>query len=394
MANYENDVLMMRKEKNGNTHVDYPITKYDNVLDAPVVYQVLTDIASNITESTSLLDIFNAMATPSRLACNISNGSTSVYPASSGTLTINKTGNDTGNAMFMDIYGRVSTAVFTPGGGISEWYHLTEHTDSMCNDNILINTDFTHPVNQHGQSEYTGYGYTIDMWQSEGPTVKIEDGCIAISGEGSVVQKTELYLIKSLLGKTVTLSIMTDDYMIHTVTFDMPKTIGTNTFASPGIYFDGVTAQIVLFWDQQVYQTCRFTLGPDATIRLKKIKLELGTVSTLKNEVVNYAEQLRKCQRYYLRILPTRVTTAFAYDTTTACSIFDIEEMRISPSLAGYDGIVILTKNGWKTCTEVKVFGVSKQRIAIDFITSDLTPGESMIIGIIENGYIEFSAEL
>lgn len=120
MANYENDILMMRKEKNGNTHVDYPITRYDNVLDAPVVYQALTDIASNITESTSMLDIFNAMATPSRLACNITNGSTSVYPASAGTLAINKTGSDTGSAMFMDAYGRVSTATFTPnsGGGI------------------------------------------------------------------------------------------------------------------------------------------------------------------------------------------------------------------------------------------------------------------------------------
>lgn len=205
----------------------------------------------------------------------------------------------------------------------------------MCNDNILINTDFTHPVNQHGQMEYTGYGYTIDMWQSEGPTVKIEDGCIAISGEGSVVQKTELYLIKSLLGKTVTLSIMTDDYIIHTVTFDMPTTTGTNTFASPSIYFEGVTAQIVLFWDQQVYQTCRFTLGPNATIRLKKIKLERGTVSTLKNEVVNYAEQLHKCQRYYQKGRAcVAVNSKTNYDGDNIfTSYVNLGNMRIQPTV-------------------------------------------------------------
>lgn len=81
-----------------------------------IYYQALTDIGP-FTESTNMLDIFNAMATPSRLACNISNGNTSVYPASSGTLAINKTSSDTGDAMFMDTYGRVSTAVFTPNSG-------------------------------------------------------------------------------------------------------------------------------------------------------------------------------------------------------------------------------------------------------------------------------------
>lgn len=41
---------------------------------------------------------------------------------------------------------------------------LTEYMKSMCNPNLLINADFTNPVNQRGKSNYNSYGYTIDMW--------------------------------------------------------------------------------------------------------------------------------------------------------------------------------------------------------------------------------------
>lgn len=118
MPTYNVNTLVQIKDGKGNYYIEYPITKYDNVIDAPVVYHTLTAIASNLTESTSLVDIFNAMATPSRLVCNISNGT--VYPASSGTLAINKTSANTGTAMFIDYAGKISTGVFTEnstGGG-------------------------------------------------------------------------------------------------------------------------------------------------------------------------------------------------------------------------------------------------------------------------------------
>ena len=81
-------------------------------------YKSLSELSA--TASTDLLTIFAAMATPSRLVCDIVNGSTAVYPAASGTLCINKTGADTGTAMFLYDDGRMATAVFTgnsSGGG-------------------------------------------------------------------------------------------------------------------------------------------------------------------------------------------------------------------------------------------------------------------------------------
>lgn len=81
-------------------------------------YKSLSELSA--TASTDLLTIFAAMATPSRLVCDIANGSTAVYPAASGTLCINKTGADTGTASFIYEDGRVATATFTAnssGGG-------------------------------------------------------------------------------------------------------------------------------------------------------------------------------------------------------------------------------------------------------------------------------------
>lgn len=234
------------------------------------------------------------------------------------------------------------------------------------------------------------------MWQSEGPTVKIEDGCIVISGEGSVVQKTEFYVIKSLLGKTVTLSIMTDDYMIHTVTFDMPKTIGTNTFASPGIYFDGVIAQIVLFWDQQSYQTCRFTLGPNAIIRLKKIKLERGTVSTLKNEIVNYAEQIWRCQRYFYKIEWSRIPMRRHADGKFYGSVSVGIRMRLAPSVKAIK-FGIMDVDG-ADMPDIPVEDISVERISgndIDIVaTVNNTSITARCLAMLLDAELHFSAEL
>ena len=67
-----------------------------NLVNGVQSYKSLSELSA--TASTDLLTIFAAMATPSRLVCDIANGGTTVYPAASGTLCINKTGADTGTA--------------------------------------------------------------------------------------------------------------------------------------------------------------------------------------------------------------------------------------------------------------------------------------------------------
>jgi len=84
-------------------------------------YKALSELSAD--ESTSLLVVFAAMAVPSRLVCDITAGSTNVYPAAAGVLMLTKTSADTGTATFVYEDGRIATASFTGStisGGKSE----------------------------------------------------------------------------------------------------------------------------------------------------------------------------------------------------------------------------------------------------------------------------------
>jgi len=84
-------------------------------------YKSLAELSAN--ESTSLLVVFAAMAVPSRLVCDITSGSASVYPVAAGVLMLIKTSANTGTATFVYDDGRIATASFTEStisGGKSE----------------------------------------------------------------------------------------------------------------------------------------------------------------------------------------------------------------------------------------------------------------------------------
>ena len=66
MATYENDVLIQRKQ-GADTHIDYPVTRYANVLDAPVVYNSFADVNAAYTNDTLFATIYTAMANNSVL---------------------------------------------------------------------------------------------------------------------------------------------------------------------------------------------------------------------------------------------------------------------------------------------------------------------------------------
>ena len=72
---------------------------------AAIYYDSLEKLG--LTESSDLVDIFDAMAYPSRLVSAITNGDLTIYPMCVGTLTIDKTDNANGVASFADPTGTV-----------------------------------------------------------------------------------------------------------------------------------------------------------------------------------------------------------------------------------------------------------------------------------------------
>ena len=164
--------------------------------------------------------------------------------------------------------------------------------------NLLDNWDFTNPVNQRGKSTYTGTGiYAIDRWKlvDKTGTLTVKSGGIGISfnsSEGFTSIGQYFENLEDLIGKTATASVLLSDGTIKSVTF---KNLQSNSDVS-GAGFD--VGYLNLYMPSNCF---RIMITKNSSVTIKAVKLELGKVSTLKNDVlgVNYAKELLKCQRYY-----------------------------------------------------------------------------------------------
>ena len=195
---------------------------------------------------------------------------------------------------------------YTPGANISITGTTIDTKAFPCNPKLLRNWYFGNPVNQRGQTSYTGEGYGIDgwkMWHAAG-TVTAENGGIVIrKSSGEYVQWGEMLeedVWNALIGQTVTMSALTVNGQLATT---------TQTFTSDGIAtataFEGIT-----FHSTNTLHLIDFVLSGAESPALQAVGLELGSVQTLAhqkadgswalNEIPDYGEQLRRCQRYLI----------------------------------------------------------------------------------------------
>lgn len=169
------------------------------------------------------------------------------------------------------------------------------------NDNLLDNAYFVgggsqlgdgvFPINQRGLTSYTG-GIFLDRWTTDNGLTLASDG-ITVS-TGALYQNNWAPLTKVLLGKTLTASVLFADGTIESGTTTWPTTIPSElTF----LYYPNANIQLltVFFTDGT---TQLFRTVPTGR-KIAAVKLELGTVSTLANDVPpDFGEELAKCQRY------------------------------------------------------------------------------------------------
>ena len=172
------------------------------------------------------------------------------------------------------------------------------------NPNLLDNWYFGNPVNQRGQTEYTAGGvYTLDRWGAQyDTTLSIVDGGIKIGGKWDVQQ----YFETTLPNATYTLSLL---YKDRTGSDPLRLLIGNRT--------DGDLAQTeskdasgILSVTFSTAKSNKANFGfigsTDNSATIIAIKLELGDTQTLAhkengvwvlNEIPDFGEQLRRCQR-------------------------------------------------------------------------------------------------
>ena len=165
------------------------------------------------------------------------------------------------------------------------------------NPNLLDNWYFGNPVNQRGQTEYSGDKYTVDRWHltSDGVLTVADEGIRLTSG--ALFEPLEYELSSFLKGKTVTYSFFFADNTLVTKSAVIPSTWGN---------WDS----LIEIGDIQLIgleSGKRIWVRYSSTATAVAAKLELGGTQTLAhkenekwvlNEIPDFGEQLRRCQRY------------------------------------------------------------------------------------------------
>ena len=287
----------------------------------------------------------------------------------------------------------------------SRWY---------SNPNLLDNWYFGNPVNQRGQTEYTALGYTIDRWKL--PTVHkltVQDSDIKITCNSSAgVNFCFQQFVENLeVGNQYTLSaLITENTTTKGVNLRHGN-FGHNAVTGTGVYaYTFVANSADLTYGVGMQFNSRVD-DNDNYFALKAIKLELGDQQTLAhqdangnwvlNEIPDYGEQLRRCQRYDYIIGRTDeaapVGLGYAYSDTAVLAVVELPEtMRTNPAVS-ITGFVNLRFSASKNInvSSVKNYGFSGDKVQLFFDgLSGLTQGQSCDIYTQQGSKLEFNSNL
>lgn len=201
--------------------------------------------------------------------------------------------------------------------------------------NLLDNSDFRNPVNQRGQTSYTGSGYCLDRWCSdmgEHLTVTVDDGKVSLSKSLSGGDFKQ-YLPIDLTGKTVTYAVCTS----HGVFCRSCIVSGASHFVQIGSF----NAYLGVFSENGI-TTFRIYFNDSSDIQLDLYWAALYegsyTADTLPPYVPKgYTAELAECQRYYYQSYSAGSSAAVtsgmiiceAIATDKATNVFFPQAMRI-----------------------------------------------------------------
>lgn len=291
----------------------------------------------------------------------------------------------------------VSTADSTPISGAVKY---------RTNPNLLDNWYFGNPVNQRGQTEYTGNAtYSIDRWWTQyETTLSIVDGGIKIGGKWDVQQ----YFETTLPNATYTLSLLYKDrtgsdllrlLIGNRTDGDLAQTESKDASGILSVTFSTAKLNKVNFG---------FTGSTDNSATIIAIKLELGDTQTLAhkengvwvlNEIPDFGEQLRRCQRYYRRWTGADnklLGVAVRRESKLLELVLSLNTaMRVAPSLTFNGSFVCVPTFIWCSVTSIDI--ATPDTVAIflkpnDDVTFDLDAYQINIANA--NEYIALSADL
>ena len=233
-----------------------------------------------------------------------------------------------------------------------------EALETMCNPNLLDNWYFGNPINQRGQTSYTGVGYGIDRWRgsAEDVTVAVATGGISVSGKQFQRLEQGVEDAQSLNGIAVTFSALVKNpngnlrLALYNATTGV--LITQDAQASEDFQLVQITATPAISAGDS-FSAFLYPGANDATtVRtclIKAVKLELGSQQTLAhqdadgnwvlNEIPRFSDQLAACQRYLIPINNwTRVRASYYSANALFFPVPIPSTMRTTPAILDPSG--------------------------------------------------------
>ena len=314
--------------------------------------------------------------------------------------------------------------LLTPGDNISISGNTIATKAFPCNPNLLDNWYFGNPVNQRGQMSYTGMVYGVDRWRgsAEDVTVAVVTGGISVSGKQFQRLEQRVEDAQSLNGIAVTFSALVKNpngnlrLALYNATTGV--LITQDAQASEDFQLVQITATPAISAGDS-FSVFLYPGANDATAvrtcTIKAVKLELGSQQTLAhqengvwalNEIPDYGEQLRRCQRYYIRYSAEGqavLFTGIVRNNADVRAVLTGLNMRTAP-VVGYGGNMRAYIPGGSPVVVKTVTRdlLTKNGGSLDITTntsSEFTAGLGVIISAANNdttseSYIDLSADL
>lgn len=294
---------------------------------------------------------------------------------------------------------------------ISNTYQMSksgEHIDNTdvynSNRNLLDNPFFT--VNQRNftSSTETNNIYSVDRWyiaRGTGTISKTSNG-ITINGVGASRETTFQQMIDcgDLTGRTVTLSV-NDGGTIRQMAGEVPARTASNNIFIRFTLRDGVSAFLYAMATSSAYAyMLQFQVNAGYTLDLRAAKIELGSYSTLANDVPpNYGEELKKCQYFFRRITVQDngfIALGWATSATAAQfpNILGTSPMRAKPSATPTGAVYVRDPSGTDHAVSSFTVEYDPVTVGLQANTSGLTANTVARLRLGAGGRIDLSADL
>ena len=286
---------------------------------------------------------------------------------------------------------------------------IEQRIQRFSNTNLLDNWYYPAAVNQKGKTEYSGGGYTIDRWRSDDGLL-VRDGYIEFPVGTNLYQTFEPEFTKLLLGKQLTLSVLYQDGDLEWATLTAPSAFPGNDFSVVSVSTPHATFLGMMFFPNRTAQLFRIS---GINLRIVAAKLELGPFQTLAHKEgdkwvlndppPNYALELAKCQRYFIRVGNSglsdsaQAVVAFANAANTTHAAFHLPlpvTMRSRPAIA-FKNVALRTGIKDIEATPAGFSGITYNGVYTGAnVESGLIQGNTYMVRCMNGGYIDLDANL